>query len=128
MIRASAVLAIGFAVWLAIAEVVRNWGDWQWAPFWVVDYMAAGLLAFGGVRALRRGTVRWLSGAWGFATAMVYMSFFSHLENLRTQANAHSGPVPEGNLTAIIGIILLLCFTGFFLSLAGKRQKQDVSA
>lgn len=125
MIRTSAYLALAFAGWLAISEIVRNWGDWQWAPFWIVDYMAAGLLAFGGQRALTTGTVRWLTGAWGFASAMFYMSFFSHIEQLRNAANAHSGPIDEKVLTTIIGVLTVICFAGFFMSLAGKRQSKE---
>ena len=76
MIRISAYLALAFGVFLFIGEVVRNWGDWQWWPFWVVDYIAASLLIFGGQRALKTGTVRWLTGGWGFTAAMFWMSFF----------------------------------------------------
>lgn len=32
-------LALPFALFLGIAEVVRNWGDWGFWPFWVVDYV-----------------------------------------------------------------------------------------
>jgi len=37
---------------LAIAEAVRNWGNWQWWPFWVVDYVSAGLLVAGALMTL----------------------------------------------------------------------------
>ena len=121
MIKISAYMALAFAAWLAVTEIIRNWGDWQWAPFWIVDYMAAALLAFGGQRALRRGTVRWLTGAWGFTAAMFYMSFFSHVYDLRTNVSNHNGPIDETTLTTIIGILLIITFIGFFLSLAGKR-------
>jgi len=46
---AAALLAIAFGLFLAVAEAVRNWGDWQWWPFWLVDYIAATLLVAGGV-------------------------------------------------------------------------------
>jgi len=36
-----------FAVFLGIAEVVRNWGDWSLWPFWLVDYICVGLLVWG---------------------------------------------------------------------------------
>ena len=39
MLRASARLALAFGTFLAVGELVRNWGDWQWWPFWVVDYI-----------------------------------------------------------------------------------------
>ncbi|MEO0882213.1 MAG: hypothetical protein AAFY34_05730 [Pseudomonadota bacterium] len=121
MIRVSAYLALAFAAFLAIGEVARNWGDWQWAPFWIVDYIAAGLLAFGSWRYFTQTGVRWLTGAWGFSAAMFYMSFFSHLENLRLTADGHTGPIEESRLTMIIGVLMVIVFVGFVLSLFGKR-------
>jgi hypothetical protein len=64
--------------------VVRNWGDWGFGPFWVVDYIAVGLLlvAWQAVRRDRADASRWLAGAWGFTCALFYMSFFSHIASL----------------------------------------------
>ena len=121
MIRLSAYLALGFGLFLFIGEIIRNWGDWQWWPFWTVDYIAASLLIFGGQRALKTGTLRWLSAGWGFTAAMFWMSFFSHLQNLRTLATAHTGPIDESQLTLIIGLMLALALIGLLLSLLGKR-------
>lgn len=121
MIRISAWSALIFGGFLFVAELVRNWGDWQWWPFWVVDYIAASLLIFGGQRALRTGTVRWLAGGWGFTASMFWMSFFSHVANLQTKAQMHTGPVDEGWLTIIIGFMLAIALGAFLLALLGKR-------
>jgi len=123
MIKASAYLAIAFGLFLAIAEVMRNWGDWQWWPFWLVDYIAAILLIFGGQRALKTGSLRWLAGGWGFTSAMFWMSFFSHVDSLRQQAEGHTGPIPEGRLTIIIGVMTAIAFAGFLMAVLGKRGK-----
>jgi hypothetical protein len=122
--RLSARLAIGFAVFLAIAEVVRNWGSWGFWPFWVVDYLAVALLAAGAVRTLRARTASlWLSGGWGFTCAMFWMSFFSHVAELRADPNAPDhGPVEHGPLTAIIGALFAITILGFALSLARDRR------
>ena len=48
MITLSARIAIGFGAFLAVAEIVRNWGDWEPWPWWVVDYIAVALLLYGG--------------------------------------------------------------------------------
>ena len=124
MIRISAWLAIAFGVFLAVAEVLRNWGDRQWWPFWVVDYIAAALLIFGGQRALNTGTVRWLAGGWGWTAAMFWMSFFSHVEQLRTDAGEHTGPIPQDRLTLVIGVMLVLALLGFLAALLGERPRR----
>ncbi len=124
MIKASAILALILGSILFVAEIVRNWGDWQWWPFWVVDYISASLLIFGGQRALNTGTVRWLAGGWGFTAAMAWMSFFSHVENLRTQTHISTGPIEESNLTMIIGVGLAIALIGLLFALLGKRPKR----
>jgi len=115
----SAMLAIGFGLVAGIAEVARNYGGWQWWPFWLVDFIAALLLILGGTYALRNRSSVFLTGAWGFSTAMLYMSFFSHLRSLQGSAgdSAHTGPVDESLLTFIIGVFLALSTSGFLLSM-----------
>lgn len=123
MIRLSAFLAIAFGVFLAIAEAARNWGDWQWWPYWVVDYIAAALLIFGGQRYIFKGSVRWLAGAWGWTAGTFYASFFSHVERLTSGATGHTGPIAEDRLTVIIGLMLLIAVGGFLGALLGKRAE-----
>jgi hypothetical protein len=130
--RFSRRLAFGFALFLAVAEIVRDWGDWGFWPFWVVDFLAAGLLV-AGARASRRqdgpsgsgGAL--LSGAWGFTCAMFYMSFFSHLERLaETPAPPDHGPLPHARLTVAIGALFAVTVVGFVLSLGpfGRRGER----
>ena len=124
MTKWSARLAIGFAVFLAIAEIRRNWGDWGYAPFWIVDYIAVALLLYGGVRTQRRGAAAGLpalAGGWGFACAMFYASFFSHLQHL---GEPDRGPDDPTALTAVIGALFALTIVGFALALlAGTRAR-----
>lgn len=124
MIRISAYLALAFGIFLIVGEAVRNWGDWQWWPFWVVDYIAAALLIFGGQRALNTGTVRWLTGGWGFTAAMFWMSFFSYVQNLQAQSRDHTGPIEDSSLTLVIGVMLAIALIGFLMALLGKRPDQ----
>jgi hypothetical protein len=122
--RWNAKLALGFAAFLAVAEVARNWGDWGFWPFWLVDYLAVALLATGGVLALRDrpGASAWLAGGWGFTCAMFYMSFFSHVAELRADPNAPDhGPADHRVLTAIIGALFAVTILGFAVGLAAAR-------
>lgn len=122
MIGLSALMAIVFGGFLAIAETVRNWGDWQPWPFWIVDFIAAGALIWGGLRTLRQGSSRLLSAAWGFTVGIFWMSFFSHIESLNAGSGETyaGGAVTEDMLTLIIGAMLLLSIAGLFLSLTRR--------
>ncbi len=122
MTRWNARLALGFAVFLALAEIRRNWGDWGYAPFWIVDYIAVALLLYGGLRTLRRGVeagLPALTGGWGFACAMFYASFFSHLQHLD---QPDRGPVEQLPLTIVIGVLFALTVVGFALALAAAAR------
>ena len=61
-------MALPFALFLAVAEVVRNWGDWGFWPFWVVDYISVALLLWGwlAARSGQPSRASLLAGAWGF--------------------------------------------------------------
>lgn len=123
MPRLSARLALGFGIFLAIAEAVRNHGNWQWWPFWLVDYIAVVLLVAGALMTLRarRGAAPVLAGAWGFTTAMFYMSFWSHIEHLDEAAE---GNIEQGPLTLIIGVLWVITIVGFATSLAAGRARK----
>jgi hypothetical protein len=124
MTKWNARLAIGFAVFLALAEIRRNWGDWGYAPFWIVDYLAVGLLLYGGLRTLRRGGdtgLAALTGAWGFTCAMFYASFFSHLQRFGEPDHGPDDPVA---LTVVIGVLFALTILGFALALAGAATRE----
>jgi hypothetical protein len=122
MTRNSGMLALGFGAVLAIAEIIRNWGDWQAWPFWIVDFIAAGALIWGGLRTLSQGSSRLLSAAWGFTVGIFWMSFFSHTQALSegTAQTYASGAVSEGVLTLIIGAMLVAAIAGLVMSLSRR--------
>ncbi len=121
MIKLSAYLALAFGLVLGVGELMRNWYYWPWWPFWVVDYIAVALLIFGGQRTLNTGTMRWLTAGWGFTAAMFWMSFFSHVDQLRRGAGQFVGQMDVGNLTTLIGVMLALALAGLLMALLGKR-------
>jgi hypothetical protein len=109
--------SIGWGTLLAVGEIARNFGDWQWWPFWVGDLIASALLIAGGWFALRPGSSSRLSplvGALGFCTAGGYDSFFGHLASLDEPVN---GPIPHVMLTAIIGLLFALAVLTFAAAL-----------
>ena len=115
-------MALPFALFLGVAEVVRNWGDWGFWPFWVVDYIAVALLiwAWRAGRSRHVSAASLLAGAWGFTCAMFYMAFFEHLESLERPDH---GPIEQRPLTFIIGILFGVTVLGFASSLAAARRE-----
>ena len=120
--RISALLAVitGFA--LACAETWLNWGDWQPWPFFVVDYLAAAMLAVGGVRTLQKqkGGLRLLAGGWGFAAGMVWMAFFITLQQNGAGSSFTDAVTPTILLT-LMGALLGVSLAGLALAVLHKE-------
>ena len=51
----SSYLALIYGLGLICFETLVNWGQWQWWPYWLVDYVAAALLILGGIATLNTG-------------------------------------------------------------------------
>lgn len=132
----SAWLALAFGTFLAVAEAVRNSGEIQWWPFWVVDYIAVALLMWGAVAILWQPSERGLSiltAGWGFTSAMFYMSLFSHISSLQStggevaEINAQSA-LDEPWLTVVIGVLFGLTLLGLATSLIAEYRRAPVEA
>ena len=129
MFRWAAFLAIGFAIFLGVGEVVRNSGKMEYWPFWVVDYIAVLMLLTGGIMVVRGANAfnrSLLGAAWGFTCAMFYGSFFGHLKSLEdvaaiAQTNAESG-IHEPTLTYIIGAMFVVTIIGLVLTLLPREK------
>jgi hypothetical protein len=109
---ASPTLALGFGLFLALAETVRRWGNWPFIAFWIDDWIAGLFLAYGAVRSRRD----WLTGrpfqaaAWAFNCGMMYASFFGHVAHMAEPPE--SGWVPHGALVGIIGVLFAVALLG----------------
>jgi hypothetical protein len=110
--------AICFAPVVVAQVVARNWGGWEWWPFWVDDMVAAVLLIVGGYLALDTDTTtnsRLLTGSWFFAVAMMWVSMFRMFFN-----SVIDDPTPPW-LIALMLISLLGSIAGAAASLPSKR-------
>ena len=109
---ASPRFALGFGIFLAVAETARRWGSWPFLPFLLDDWIAGLFLVFGAVRSLRN----WAAGrpyqaaGWAFTSGMMYGSFFSHLEHWSEPPEA--GWIPHGALVGIIGVLFAMALSG----------------
>lgn len=118
-------LALAFGLSLAVLEVVRNWGHWEWWPFWLVDYISASMLVAGGLTALKTRATPLLCAAWGFSCAMFWMSFFGHLDEAM-KSLALLTPRDRSLTTAIGGMFVITVVgmtTALWASIMPERRR-----
>lgn len=75
--------ALIFAIGLAIGEAVINWGHWQYAPLWLVDYAIVVWLLTGFLLARNPAKRLTLATGWAFTTGVFYMALFVTLDSIR---------------------------------------------
>jgi len=111
MLATLRVLAVVLAFVLAAGETLRSWGAGR--PWFSVadDYFMAVLLV---VAAVRDGPAL-LCGGFGFASGMLYGSFFGHVEAL-SRHEVDPGNIPQSCLTEVIGVLFVSALVGFGLS------------
>jgi len=98
-------------VGLACFETLVNWGQWQWWPFWLIDYVAAALLFFGGLAVLKQRAygLKLLSVGWGFTIGMMWMSL---------AVNIADGTDPD-RAARVAGLYVILIIFSMIISLIG---------
>ncbi len=113
----------------AIAETIRRWhqlGDIKMWPFWLDDLLLGSFLLYGAWltgKDIVNGR-RYLSGAWGFACGMAYLSFFDQITSLDKPDPA---PIPSVWVAVVKGMFFLIAIVGLLGSLRGtsKASRRD---
>lgn len=121
-LRISALLAILAGALLAGFETLVNWGQWQWWPYWLVDYVAAALLAGGGLATLKRKSAgrRLLCAGWAFTAGMAWMSLAG---NIAAGADpARNGRV-AGLYIALIALLIGVSLAGLLIALFAAKEQ-----
>ena len=116
--------ALLFAVGLGIGEAAINWGHWQFAPLWIVDYVCvlwllAGIYQTRG-RAVSGQSIAVLASGWAFTAGVFYMALFISLDPEVAKYNIGAG----GTILILIGLMLLIAALGVvtsFLALRGGK-------
>ena len=111
LLTLSRYIALVFAVGLGIGEAVINWGHWQYAPLWIVDYVCvAWLLA--GVYLTRNGqSIAVLISAWAFTAGVFSMALSISLDpEIAKFAN------PDRTILTLIGLMLFMAMFGLIAS------------
>jgi hypothetical protein len=114
---ASPRLALGFGIFIALAETVRRWGNWPFPPFLLDDWIAGIFLVYGAVRSRRNWTTGrpFQAAAWAFMCGLMYGSFFTHLEHWAQPPEG--GWIPHQALVVIIGVLYAVALCGLISTL-----------
>ncbi len=100
-----------------------NWGQWQWCPWWLVDYVAAVILLLGGAGTLKHKPycTPLLYAGWGFALGMMWMSLAGNVEQ-------GTDPVRQGRVLGfyifLIWFGIAYCLTGLLLALSSLKPRR----
>ena len=110
------IIASLFSIILAIVEVMLNWGDWQYAPLWIVDYI---IILLSAVFVFKENTQRlMLLLGWAFSAGVMYMVLFINLEPIPTTI---ASPNVEGILP-LVGLALIVSIVGVVLTIIDNKS------
>ncbi len=119
LLRISILFAIcgGFVV--IMLETMRRWHqmtDLHYFAAWFDDYLAGGFLIYAGFRTIQSlsNGIIFLNTAWGFATGMMYASFFIQLQNLQVP---DPSSLPSVTVVMIKGVFFFGCIINLILTL-----------
>ena len=107
------IIASLYSIILAITEVMLNWGNWQYAPLWIVDYLIVAIL-LSAVFVFKKNIQRlMLLLGWAFSSGVMYMVLFINLEPI---PKMNQTPNVEGILP-LVGLALLVSILGILLTM-----------
>lgn len=120
LLQLSRWLALIFAVGLGIGEAVINWGNWQYAPLWIVDYVIVVWLLAGFYHTRRSADVMMLASGWAFTAGVFYMALFIGLSPEWLRCNPDESPT----LRVLIGLMLGIALIGFAAAAVHGRYQR----
>jgi hypothetical protein len=121
MLTWSRYTALIFAIGLGVGEAVINWGHWQYAPLWIVDYLIVVWLLIGFFQTGNKRNIVILLTGWTFTAGVFYMALFISLD-----AELAQYIKPEKTLLYLTGFLLTLSVLGMITSwLAYRRHSHD---
>ena len=123
LLACSRYLALLFAIGLGIGEAVLNWGHWQYAPLWIVDYIIVAWLIWAFFKTRSGDHVHTLLSGWAFAAGIFYMALFISLDPA-IPAHMRVG----ASLLFLIGLMLGLSIAGFLCALFSIHFQQRAGA
>ena len=112
------IIATLYSIILGIVEAMLNWGDWQYAPLWIVDYLIV-LVLLSAVFVFKEQIQRlMLLLGWAFSSGVMYMVLFINLEPIPATIKS---PNIEG-LLPLVGLALIVSLLGILLTMIGNEN------
>ena len=116
--KTNLIVATLYSIILAIVEAILNWGDWQYAPLWIVDYLIV-IILLSAVFVFKNNIQRlMLLLGWAFSSGVMYMALFINLEPIPTTVKS---PNVEGILP-LVGLALVVSIIGVILTIIDKKE------
>ena len=117
--------ALFFGIFIPLIETIRRWSqlsDVRYFLFWFDDYLFGAFMIFAAVRAIKNPEQgeKFLSAAWGMATAGMFLSLVAQLDH-RDQDDP--APISSVSVAWIKGILLIVFATLLIISLKGPDGK-----
>ena len=107
-----------YSIILGIVEIILNWGNWQYGPLWIVDYIIV-IILLSAVFVFKENTQRlMLLLGWAFSAGVMYMVLFINLEPIPTTI---ASPNVEGILP-LIGLALMVSIIGVVLTIIDNKS------
>jgi len=104
------IIATLYSIALAIVETLLNWGNWQYAPLWIVDYLIVIILLLG-VFVCKETQQKVLLLGWSFSAGVMYIALFMYLEPETIIV------IADPTLLYAIGLALTVSFIGIVLTM-----------
>ena len=120
--KVNKVLATLFAIGLGIGEAVMNWGNWQYAPLWIVDYMIVIVLLVGAFQASTEKSASILKASWAFSFGVMYMALFVTIDPDK-EKYYNASPI----ILYLIGSLIILSVIGIVLSILTEKSLTSAS-
>tara|TARA_B100001964_G_C14047575_1_gene515477 strand:+ start:312 stop:656 length:345 start_codon:yes stop_codon:yes gene_type:complete len=103
-------IAVLYSIILGATEAFINWGDWQYAPLWIVDYLIV-LILLSAVFIFKDKIQKYLLlTGWSFSAGVMYMVLFINLEPKTTLT------VLDNYILSGVGVALIFSLIGILLS------------
>ena len=104
------IIATVYSIVLALVEALLNWGNWQYPPLWIVDYLIVIILLLG-IFVYKENQQKVLLLGWSFSSGVMYMALFISLEPSSTITTLNS------NILYSIALALIVSLVGIVLTI-----------